>query len=622
MSRKIYLLLIMLCFFVYNIKAQQEIDLKEIPEHPRLLLLGGEEEKIKKMIETDSRFRKIHKIIISESNKMLDTPVLRRELIGKRLLDVSRKALKNIFFLSYSYRITGDYKYAKQAEKELISVCSFIDWNPKHFLDVAEMTMAVAIGYDWLYGILSKEKRAIIEDAILNKGVLPSYNSEYNEFLYSESNWNQVCNSGISLGAMAIAELNRELAEKTIERTINNPLMMKVYEPDGIYCEGPVYWNYGTSFNVILLTMLDKIFNSDFGLSNNPGFMKTPVYLQYMYATDNRYFNYSDCKSKAGLNTTLLYFAQKLKDNSLLWSQVKFLEEEDYSSISGNRLLPAAMVWGINLTKAEITPPSSNLFVGQGHTPLAVMRSSWDNDEALYLGVKLGKPDSSHGHMDIGSFIFSTGKYRWALDFGPQDYESLESKGIDLWNRSQESDRWKVFRYNNMAHNTLTFNNQLQRVDGQGKIERFGESDDKKYVIADLSEVYNGQTEEVKRGYAIIEDRYAVIRDEIKADTATVVRWNMLVSTRIQMKSNNEAVLKFKDGTSLLLRVDKPSDVKIRTWSTQSKNSYDSPNPKTIFIGFEYKVKNEKNEVLQVSMIPLCKTKKREAYFDVELKKW
>ena len=98
-----------------------------------------------------------------------------------------------------------------------------------------------------------------------------------------------------------------------------------------------------------------------------------------------------------------------------------------------------------------------------------------------------------------------------------------------------------------------------------------------------------------------------MIRDEIKADTATVVRWNMLVSTRIQMKSNNEAVLKFKDGTSLLLRVDKPSDVKIRTWSTQSKNSYDSPNPKTI---------------LQVSMIPLCKTKKREAYFDVELKKW
>jgi hypothetical protein len=33
----------------------------------------------------------------------------------------------------------------------------------RHFLDVAEMTMAVAIGYDWLYDDLSPASRAAIK---------------------------------------------------------------------------------------------------------------------------------------------------------------------------------------------------------------------------------------------------------------------------------------------------------------------------------------------------------------------------------------------------------------------------------------------------------------------------
>ena len=32
-----------------------------------------------------------------------------------------------------------------------VVVLSFTDWHPKHFLDVAEMTTALALSYDWLY---------------------------------------------------------------------------------------------------------------------------------------------------------------------------------------------------------------------------------------------------------------------------------------------------------------------------------------------------------------------------------------------------------------------------------------------------------------------------------------
>ena len=51
--------------------------------------------------------------------------------------------------------MTSEKKYLNRAVKEMLAVSAFSDWNPSHFLDVAEMTMAVSIGYDWLYDGLS-----------------------------------------------------------------------------------------------------------------------------------------------------------------------------------------------------------------------------------------------------------------------------------------------------------------------------------------------------------------------------------------------------------------------------------------------------------------------------------
>ena len=42
-------------------------------------------------------------------------------------------------------------EYAAKAKENLLEVCAFKDWNPSHFLDTAEMSHAVGVGYDWLY---------------------------------------------------------------------------------------------------------------------------------------------------------------------------------------------------------------------------------------------------------------------------------------------------------------------------------------------------------------------------------------------------------------------------------------------------------------------------------------
>ena len=140
------------------------------PAHPRILLFKGEEAIIKKTIASDPVWTKLQQALLSEADNLISAPLLQRIQIGRRLLDKSREALRRIFFLSYAYRTTGDQKYLQRAEKEMLDIAGFSDWNPSHFLDVAEMTMAIAIGYDWLYDDLPAVSKTTIKEAILKKG--------------------------------------------------------------------------------------------------------------------------------------------------------------------------------------------------------------------------------------------------------------------------------------------------------------------------------------------------------------------------------------------------------------------------------------------------------------------
>jgi hypothetical protein len=44
-------------------------------------------------------------------------------------------------------------KYFDRAEKELLAFCNLSDWNPSHYIDVAEGK--IAIDYYWFYDRLS-----------------------------------------------------------------------------------------------------------------------------------------------------------------------------------------------------------------------------------------------------------------------------------------------------------------------------------------------------------------------------------------------------------------------------------------------------------------------------------
>jgi hypothetical protein len=574
-------------------------------EHPRIMLLKGEEAAIKKSISESMVWNKMHNAIIEESDKIIPLPPIERIQIGRRLLDKSREALRRLFYLSYAYRTTGDGKYAERAEKEMVYIAQFSDWNPTHFLDVAEMTMAMAIGYDWMYDNLTEESRTVIREAILKKGLEPSMDSRYNSWLGATHNWNQVCNAGMVFGALAILEDYPEISKQIIDRAMETiHLPMEDYEPDGAYPEGYGYWNYGTSFNVLFNSAIDKAFPGRFDYSKHPGYLMTGDFLKFMVGPGGASYNWGDAGGGGDLSPAMFWFAQKNNDPSLLWVEKKYLERDDYSRFMNNRILPAIMIWGKDIRMEDVSEPESKVYIGQGKMPLMMAHTSWSDPNALYLGFKGGSPFVNHGHMDIGSFILEAEGVRWAIDLGSQSYESLESRGMSIFGRTQDAVRWTIYRLNNYSHNTLTVNNELQRVEGYAEIDKHGQNPEFTFGVTDMSSLYEGQLSQAVRGAAIVDQQYFVVRDELRSgDKNASVRWQMVTGAEVAITGKNTATLS-KDGKQMTIRVDEPANVTLTTWSSQPATDYDAPNPGSIILGFETELPANASATLQVIMVP------------------
>jgi len=596
-SRRSALIAVLLLFINHLLVAQT---------HPRILLLAGEEVALKKSIASDRIWSRMQQAILDESDRMIALPPIERIQIGRRLLDKSREALRRIFFLSYAYRTTSDIKYLQRGEKEMLTIAAFSDWNPPHFLDVAEMTMAMAIGYDWLYAGISPASRAIIKEAIIKKGIEPSLDPKNNSWLKVEHNWNQVCNAGMTYGALAVYDEEPALAKQIIARSIETVVSsMKDMAPDGAYPEGYGYWGYGTSFNVLLISALDKAFGNDSGLSDKPGFLKTGGFLENMTGPTGRPFNFSDAGGGGEIQPAMFWFAKKNADPSLLWVERSRLLNEDPKKHVRDRLLPAMMIWGSGLAIEKIKPPKATMWVGRGKNPVALMRTSWTDSSAIYVAMKGGSASVNHAHMDVGSFVMDADGIRWAMDFGAQEYESLESKGLDIWGRGQNAQRWTVFRYTNQAHNTLTINEQRQQVAGYAPITATSASPDLMSATTDLSEIYKGSLLKAERTIGIIDQKYVVVSDLIQpADTAATIRWTMVTPATVKITGQNSAELT-KDGHKLFLQVELGGEPVMKIWPTDPPpNSYDAPNPGTTRVGFEMTIPARTAMTIKVSLKP------------------
>ena len=558
---------------------------------PRLLMRAQDVRRLRDQAGQDALFQPVVQAVLRDADAMLKVPPVERVLQGRRLVHESRRAVRRVLTLAMAHHLTGNQVYADRAGHEMLAAAAFSDWNPSHFLDTAEMTFALAIGYDWLFDQLDAATRQAIRAAILEKGVRLPLDTKHHGWTRAGNNWGQVCHAGMVAGALAVMEDDADAAVRTVHRAVSNvPVSMAMYAPKGSYPEGPGYWSYGTSYNVLLIAMLESVLGTSFGLDRAPGFDQTGGYPALVTGPSGLYFNYADGGAGRRTEPAVHWFAARYERPDWLLGDARprqqALNAPADATSGGDRLLPLLALWMHDVPAAKAIRLPLH-WTSDCQTPICLHRSSWDDPNAVFIGLKAGSPSGPHGHMDAGSFVLDADGARWAVDLGAEGYHRIESRGMNFWSMAQNSDRWRVFRQSNHSHNTLVIDDALQVAAGTSTVVRFSDDPRFPHSVVDLTPVYAGQAESVHRGIALLASGEVLVRDRLTGlKPGTAVRWGMVTPGTPDAAGQRSINLRQGDA-SLRLHILLPADP---GWTlidtTQPRNEWDSPNPGTVMTGF------------------------------------
>ncbi|HJP02354.1 MAG TPA: heparinase II/III family protein [Planctomycetota bacterium] len=508
-------------------------------EHPRLFLDGERVAELEAALESDPLLRKAVADVTARADSYLDAPPLRHELKGPRLLHVSRACLTRVHSLGLAWRLTGERRYADAVRSNLLTVCAFPDWNPAHFLDTAEMSHAVGVGYDWCFAALGEEARETIRRGLIEHGLEPGLRAYTAErpawWTRSAFNWNQVCNGGLTVGALAIAETDPEYARVVLSHAVRSlPRALETYDPHGAWPEGPGYWGYATCYTAFGLAAMRSALGHDFGLSEREGLARAGFFPLAACGPTGAYVAYADVGERA----------QRRELPVLFWLADRYAEpalaQAERAWIAAHPASPLHVVWYVPSSEEEVVePPLDELF--EGSVQLALLRGARNDPDAIFVALKAGYNAVNHGHLDLGNFELELQGVRWARDLGSDDYNLP-----GYWDGKQGGRRWSYYRLGSHSHNVVTLGGEQQAVAGEAEFVAFESTPEAAHAIVEIKGAWPGTAERMRRGAALVAERRALLlRDEFELVEAGEVAWGMTTDAQIEV-----------DGARAVLRQD------------------------------------------------------------------
>jgi Heparinase II/III-like protein len=515
--------------------------------HPRLICTDERVEQIRKLIKENLAARELYDDLVESAHRTLSEPPVEYKLVGSRLLDRSRTCLARVRLLAFLWRLDRKREYLDRAMKELNAAASFPDWHPAHFLDTAEMTHAVALGYDWSFPDLPPADRDRLAKAILDKGLAPGLKAYTEKVSWSQpdTNWNQVCNGGLGLGALAVGDVYRNQANSILNSAINSLLpAMDLYSPDGGWIEGPGCWAYATEYAAAFLAGIDTTFHRDYELSNAAGFDRAGDFRVQYVGPSGLQFNFADADEKPEPAPSMNWLATRFDRQVYGW------EQRSLASAKGGAS-PLDLIWFQEKLK---TPDQAQL-------PLAVqfrgpnvgfLRTSWSDPNALFVGAKGGDNTANHGHLDLGSFVFDALGIRWATDLGGDDYNLPGYFG---------KQRWSIYRLRTESHNTLLIDQENQSESAKAALHLSGD-----FMEIELTKAYVDRLRSWRRQLSLLDGKSLRIIDSLQASRPVEVLWGMVTTAKVELQGR-QAILQ-QAGKTITAFVESPDDARFDLVST------------------------------------------------------
>lgn len=536
----------------------------EYKAHPRILFTKEEFEQTMELVKSDPNAAKWENTVMKAANKSVEThtmPVFKYDGAGIRVQ--GQPGYRFVLELYWAYQKTGDAKYAEYLREYMLALCDYPTWGHNtHFLEVGQTAMCMALSFDLFYDYFTKEERDIIANRIMEYALKPSYERYYGNHPFggvnwpiNEQNWNVVVNKGLIGAALAIGdEYETDYCMNILEKSIKSlEYLFPTFAPDGVYSEGPAYWDYCVENCIIALKTLDTCLGTDYGLGSAPGFKET-AYYPFNTGGNTGVFAYHDVERGLKLNGqgSLFYLAEKYSDPAIGGLQLNAMNKNN----SGGDVL-ALLYYNPNFVA---DPSALETTIFSKNIDTATIRSDW-GPNATWIGVHGGYgTNAPHGHVDLGTFEYEVNGARFASEMGKDDY-TLENYFNTL------NPTAYVLRAE--GHNVYVINPDQspgQEVYAYAPLTEVCVKDKGVIYSVDLTDAYKNNVEKATRGFMLSHNkRVFTVQDEIIPTGDDEYYWFWHTDADIEIADDGKSCVLTKNGRKVTVYFDSNVDFTIQS---------------------------------------------------------
>lgn len=503
--KKLLVLYIFASFVIFSASVAHAVEYDRLAPHPRLMLHTGDITAMRAMRESSVAGRAAHEKILSRAEQ-----VIGQEVVAAPLNVAAEQVLESIYFLAYSYLTTDDMRYARRAEQEMLAISNMEQWGSAP-ADVATITMALAIGYDWLYRALPVHSRSIIGTAIYEKALLPMEGVTMTE---------PIGNVGMLFGAVATADRAPEFCKAMINKYFTAYEQMLAERGDGVARIDA--WGRDVALQAMFYEALSVALADQAPTPKMESLQRGADKLNYMIAPSRHFYNYGGLQAEAQCLPAKYWVAERCDAPSLVAAD-EMLAAEGRFVVDYTLPLYMILASGNDYSRAKL--PHDKTWHDD---EVAIYRSGWDKT-STYLAVKGGDAASA------GVYVLETGGVRWTTLTG----------GVD---------------------GRLVIDGVSSDGNGSAPIREVYNASRHHGAKVDLSALYSAQATSVVRTLELGKGDKLVVTDQVSCGSQpATIEWSITTGAEAEIVASNSIRLT-QDGQTMYIKVRSRGQIEAKIW--------------------------------------------------------
>ena len=434
-----------------------------------------------------------------------------------------REVGNNMVLLSLALLLRDDPAIAARLHETVLTACGYpqwgINWNliPNRDLAAAHIARGIALAYDLHPALWTAEEKDRIRQVIAAR-VAVLHDSLYSGGPFY-SNHNHVAASAVGLCGVAFMGEIPAAEEWVAAALLSFDNAFHFFPEDGGSSEGVPYGTYS-------LTAIMEFIEGTKHVLDSERYYRQPHlrnYIAYRLHAATPGFGgvlpWGDAPERDyyGPHHLLYRLASEYRAGEGNYLADRLTFSPRYATHSGWDMLGWTALW-YDPSVAEREPVALDRH--SASVDVVSSRSGWGAGDYL-IAIKSGYTNRYHSHLDAGAIAWNTGG-AWLLTTPGYGRGSGEK---DYWDRLGGK-RWEYFANATEAETTLLVNGRNQRwgLDDRGTIDEFAATAGWCWTGLELSGVY-ADTRHVRRDVLHRRGEYALVFDEVAADSPVTVEW-------------------------------------------------------------------------------------------------